>query len=297
MAAVIGQHPQLYGLPEIHLLGAQTVAEFLQQCDEATFPMADGLVRAVAQLYFARQTDNTVARACGWLARRAHFSTGLLFETLGRRVFPLGLVEKSPSLVYDIDRLRRVRAMFPDARFIHLLRHPIGQGGSVLRYINERQRHGPMASTHWLWHLAAFPHRFPDETDEPDGQPDPQRGWYALNANIRAFAEELPDGAVLRIRGEDVLGDPDRALPAIAAWLGLRSDAPAVDEMKRPERSPYARYGPRTAQYGNDRLFLDSPALRPERDRTPRLTDPLPWAAGRTLHPDVVRLAQEFGYE
>ena len=64
-----------------------------------------------------------------------------------------------------------------------------------------------------------------------------------------------------------------------------------------PERSPYARYGPRSAQYGNDRLFLDSPALRPERGATPRLTDPLPWATDRTLHPDVVRLAHELGNE
>src|SRR3982750_3544139 len=59
VSAMLGQHPQLYGLPELHLFGAETIAEFTRQCEEATYPMADGLLRAVAQLYFGRQTDDT----------------------------------------------------------------------------------------------------------------------------------------------------------------------------------------------------------------------------------------------
>jgi Sulfotransferase family len=296
VCAMLGQHPQLYGLPELHLLGAETVSEFLRQCEEATYPMADGLVRAVAQLFFARQTDDTVARARGWLSRRAHFSTGLLFEALGRRAHPLALVEKSPSMVYDVEHLRRLRGMFPNARFIHLLRHPLGHGQSVLRYIEERTRHGPMAPTHWLLHLASYPYRFEDEEDGAPAERDPQRGWYALNANICEFLSAVPGDYWMRVRGEDLVTRPDWFLPIVAEWLGIRRDAQAIDEMKHPERSPYACYGPRSAAYGNDRLFLDSPALRAERAMTLTLDDPLPWSAGRTLHPRVTALAREFGY-
>jgi len=297
VCAMLGQHPQLYGLPEIHLFGAETVAEFLRQCDEATYPMADGLVRAVAQLFFGRQTDETVARARGWLSRRAHFASGLLFEALARRVCPLALVEKSPSLVYQIDHLRRVRQMFPNARFIHLLRHPLGQGQSVLKYIEERVKHGYMAPTHWLRYLAAYPYQLDEGQAGGQESVDPQRGWYALNANICEFLSEVPVDQWMRVRGEDLLREPDRYLAKVAEWVGVRRDAQAIEEMKHPERSPYAGYGPRSAPYGNDRLFLDKPALRPERAETPRLDDPVPWAAARTLHPRVIALAQSLGYD
>lgn len=296
VCAMLGQHPQLYGLPEIHLFGAETVAEFLQQCHDASYPMADGLVRAVAQLFFGRQTDDTIARARGWLARRAHFSSGLLFEALGKRVYPLALVEKSPSLVYNVEHLRRVWSMFPNARFIHLLRHPIGQGISVLRYIEERAKHGPMAPTHWLLHLASYPYQFDGEDDGVRELPDPQRGWYALNTNICEFLSALPGESWTRVRGEDVLREPERFLSIIAEWLGVRRGAQALEEMKHPERSPYARYGPRSAPYGNDRLFLDNPGLRPERAATPTLADPVPWSTTRVLHPRVVAMARELGY-
>lgn len=297
VCAMLGQHPQLYGLPEIHLFGAQTVAEFLQQCAEATFPMGDGLVRTVAQLCFARQTDDTIARARGWLARRAHFSCGLLFETLGKRVYPLALIEKSPSVVYQVEYLQRLQRLFPNARFIHLLRHPLGHGRSVLNYIEERGRHGPMAATHWLLHLASYPYQFEGDDDGNRETADPQRGWYALNANICEFLSTVPADQWMRVRGEDVLREPERFLSMIAEWLGLRRDAQAIDEMKHPERSPYACYGPRSAPYGNDRLFLDSPALRPERAAALNLGDPVPWSSGRPLHPQVVALARDLGYD
>jgi hypothetical protein len=297
VCAMLGQHPQLYGLPEIHLFGAETAAEFLNQCEAATFPMIDGLVRAVAQLCFARQTDDTVARARGWLTRRSHYSTGLVFEALARRAYPLALVEKSPSVVYNVEFLRRVRRMFPNARYIHLLRHPLGQGRSVLKYIEERAKHGPMAPTHWLLQLASYPYRFEGEPEEISSPLDPQRGWYALNANICEFLSTVPAEYWTRIRGEQLLMDPDTSLPAVAEWLGVRHDRQAIDEMKHPERSPYACYGPRSAPYGNDRLFLDSPALRPERAAPLSLDDPLPWIPERTLHPRVSALARELGYE
>ena len=295
-ASMIGQHPQLYGLPEIHLFGAESVGEFLHQCAEATYNMADGIIRAVAQLCFGSQTAATALQARGWLARRGHFSTGLLFEMLGRRACPLALVDKSPSLVYRPESLARVHQLFPDARYLHLVRHPIGHGSSVLNYIELRARDGAIPSTHWLLQLASFPYSFGDETNDVPPGPDPQRGWYALNSNICQFLAGLPADRWLRVRGEEVLGDPDRFLPGIATWLGLRSDAQAIDEMKHPERSPYSCHGPPGAKFGNDRLFLLSPALRPERAAERRLDELPSWLHGKSLNPAVSAMARSFGY-
>src|SRR5262245_4334853 len=144
VSAMLGQHPEMYGLPEVHLFGAETVAEWWQQCANATFDMDHGLIRVVAQLFFGGQTEITVSRAAGWLQRRAHFTTGLIFEELAGKVRPRMLVDKSPSIVYRLDSLRRVYEMFPQAMFLHLVRHPRGHGESVMRYLGERQKIGPV---------------------------------------------------------------------------------------------------------------------------------------------------------
>jgi hypothetical protein len=86
-------------------------------------------------------------------------------------------------------------------------------------------------------------------------------------------------------------------LRAIASWLGVRTDDTAVDAMKHPENSPYAFLGPRGARFGNDRFFLDQPALRARRASVQNLDAPLDWGNGaRALTPEVKALATEFGY-
>ena len=56
VCSMLGQHPQLYGLPEIDLFGAESTGGFLKQCAEATYPMADGLVR-VNRATLVRRAD------------------------------------------------------------------------------------------------------------------------------------------------------------------------------------------------------------------------------------------------
>ena len=78
----------------------------------------------------------------------------------------------------------------------------------------------------------------------------------------------------------------------------MRADAEAIDEMKHPERSPYACFGPPGARYGNDTFFLESPALRPARAKPQSLDGPLSWRDdGREFSAEVRELAQRFGYE
>jgi hypothetical protein len=296
VSAMLGQHPQMYGLPEVHLFGAETLAEWWQQCEEATFNMDHGLVRVVAQLFFGEQSEDNVRRAAGWLQRRAHFTTGLLVEALAERVQPRILVDKSPSIVYHVETLRRVYAMFPQARFLHLVRHPRGHGKSVMKYLRERRKLGPLPQNHWLLHLAAYPNG--DENAGASSDIDPQRAWLALHRNIGEFLDAVPASQAQRVRSEELVGSPERGLRAVLTWLGLRTDDEAIEEMKHPERSPYACYGPRSAHFGNDRAFLQNPVLRPARAEKHTLEGPLSWCDdGREFSAEVRQLAQKFGYE
>jgi hypothetical protein len=264
--------------------------------------MNNGLLRIVAELFFGAQTESAVQAATGWLRRRLHLTTGALMELLVQRAHPLLLVDKSPTIVYRMEWMRQAYSLFPQARFVHLCRHPRGHAESVLKYLEGRAKAGPVPSSHWLIRLSSFPPAPPEPGEEPEPPPpegylDPQWGWYALNRNIVDFLSMVPASQVFRLHGEDILTDPDTALRPLCSWLGLRDDAEAIDEMKHPERSSYACFGPPSARFGNDFFFLQSPALRPSRAEPKSLDGPLPWRGdGRGFGPAVRRLAQQFGY-
>jgi len=288
----------MYGLPEVQLSMSDTVSEWWDICAQASFPMADGLVRAVAELIFGVQTEENVVRAQGWIRRRFHLSTGRMLELLAEAVAPRVVVEKTPGTVYNRIFLQRFGAMFPDARYLHLVRHPRGNAESVLKALDDLQLFG--APMQWVIDLASYPTIAPNQL--PDSRHkaaelDPQKGWYVLNQNIRSFLRNIPAKRKLMVRGEDVLSDPDKMLREIVGWLGLRTDSEAIAAMKQPEESPYARPGPPGAQYGNDPLFVRDPVLRPGRARTQSIDGPLGWKKdGAEFLPEVKTLAAEFGY-
>ena len=295
--AMLGQHPQMYGLPETHLFHVETVSSRAARIAQVTYPMGDGLLRAIAQLYYGEQSERTVQMARRWMRRRSEVTTDFIFKALADRVFPLILVDKSPSNVNSLKVLQRIHRLFPRARFIHLLRHPRGHGESVMRFIDERSKQGPISSTHLLMQISSKTREQADP-NEPEGLVlDPQVGWYRHHRIICDFLNIIPSGAQMRVRGEDLLAEPDRVLREIVNWLGLRNDVSAIEEMKHPERSPYAFLGPPGARYGNDEFFLRDPSLRLGRAKALHLDGPLGWRNdGQGFSDEVKGLAQEFGY-
>jgi hypothetical protein len=273
--------------------------------------MKDGLLRSVAQLFFGGQAPHTIEYAEGWLRRRSNFTTALLFEELASRVSPRRLVEKSPSIVYKLEYMRRALKMFPQARFIHLTRHPLGQGASVMKALRRAERLSE--EPFWLLNLASYPH-WPEgkaaqiealNSNPPPDHPgpscfdaDPLRAWYALNANIREFLRDVPRSQWLRVKGEAVVSEPDSSLIDITRWLGIATDAEALEAMKHPERSDYAFFGPENAPLGNDGDYLSNPTLRVDRAKPWSLDEHLPWATEESRVSEEVRsLASEFGYD
>jgi hypothetical protein len=289
----------MYGLPELHLFSAETLDDWWNLCSQASYNMDHGLLRVTSQLFFGGQREYTVKRAAGWLRRRSHLTTGALLELIAQHVYPRVLVEKSPSVVYRAEFLQRLYRMFPNAKFLHLIRHPRAQGESVMKYLQSRQELGPLPASHWLLHLAGYPSLSSCEAEAMDftSSLDPQKSWYALNMNICEFFEAVPNQQKLRVRGEDLLSDPDRILAQIASWIGVKVDYSSIAEMKHPERSPYSKLGPPGAQFGNDRNFLKDPFFRMQKIKIETLDGPVSWREdGSGLLAEVRDLAHKFGY-
>src|SRR5262245_45328867 len=167
----------MFSLLESRLFNVETMREWWRT---TTHQRPDGLLRDVAEVIFGQQTEATIERAYRWLWRRRTWSTGDIFQTLAERLYPLGLVEKTPIGGSDAGRiqemLRRRLRVFPHARFLHLVRHPQGQCLSHTMQAKKQPR---------LYRRLLDRETYPPVLD-------PQLAWYRVNANIVKFLATLP---------------------------------------------------------------------------------------------------------
>lgn len=283
--AMIGQHPQAFGLPELCLFATSKLINLWQPAPEDPslgYYHRHGLLRTVAQIYAGEQTPATIEMATHWAAAREQESSGDVFREIADYLDPWIIVEKSPIYSSSPVFLQRLYETFPDSRFIHLTRHPINQCSSVMR-MNDAVYALVTGSIDYTDTAAVI---------------DPQIVWHDTNINILEFLEKLPPEQHIRIRGEDVMLDPPGAFTHICRWLGWRDDDEAIAAMQHPERSPFAGIGPINALFGNDPEFLRNSKFRPHTPKTPPLDAPLFWRVdGKGLMPEVKAMAREFGYQ
>ena len=282
--AMIGQHPQMFGLPELNLFNVQKLKDLWVRVSDDIGDDSNrrnGLLRAVAEIYAGEQTPETIVMATHWAAAREDRDTGDVFKELAQKISPLIPIEKSPAYTISRKRLNRIYKTFPNARFIHLIRHPIPQCKSVMSLNNGI--------------FALFVNAIDFEDDR--AIVDPQIAWHDININILNFLNKVPQIQQMRLRGEDLLEHPRTYLTDICRWLGIRDDNDAIEDMMHPERSPFACFGPITALFGNDPKFLSQPSFRENKLKLPALDESLPWRDdGKALKNEVAALAHEFGY-
>ncbi|MBL4811582.1 MAG: sulfotransferase [Rhodobacteraceae bacterium] len=275
VCGMMGQHPQLYGLPEVNLFASEKVNGLQQWHGRRP---RHGILRAIAQLSEGAQSEEDVEIATMWLDEHGETKTGEIYKDLVAWVGERGLVDKSPIYVLDEGALDRIIDTFPLARFIHMTRHPVSTAKSLVglrAYI--KKSGGGMAGA-------------------ASQEVDVNRFWLKPHVNAKEFLDSVPNDQWLRLRGEDLMTDPDLYLPQLCDWLGLRCDAEAIEAMKHPENSPYACFGPENAKYGNDPGFMEKPVLRPYTAKTPSLDDRLPEGVTGEISEATRYYATLFGY-
>ena len=280
ISAMLGQHPQLYGLPETHFFTCDSIDEWAS-IYRGTDRMNDGL-RAIAQLIFGEQTKPAVWLARQWLQARTYFTTADVLRLLAQRVSPKILVEKPPRAAQLLEAMQRMLRDFPQARFLHLARHPHDQVKSRLeRRLSLQGDGGPKTLQEAAQVLGG----------------DPAHLWFATHEVILRFLQDVPPRQQFFIRSEDILSAPEGHLREMARWLGIRDDEEAIEAMKHPKRSAFAGKGPPNAWRGSDEKSLRDPALRSNLRWPPALDAPLPWRSdGTVLSEEIRRLASSFGY-
>ncbi len=282
VCAMLGQHPEVYSVPEINLFCRGTIRDFLRYAVGHWQYMLHGLWRCVAQLYAGEQTMETVEMARRWVQARVGRTTQEVYEELCRKAAPLRICDKSPAYAKNTHAMARMKKGFPDAYYIYMTRHPREQGKSVLG--------APQA----LGTLIAS-----DSIDYEVQPPvvDPQFVWYETQVTVLNFLSGIPPERQYRIRGELILAEPEKQLEKICGWLGIAWSQEIYAAMCKTEDGVYANMGPYGCMWGNNPGFQKSPAFRPSKEKSSTLEGPLPWRRDqRPFRPEVVELARELGY-
>lgn len=279
VAAIIGQHPDCYGLPELDLFLGDTLGESADNYARKGRRALTGLKRTIAQLHHGQQTVETVQEATKWIEANFHLTGKEILDHIQDLVGPKILVDKSPSSVTRAAGLNRIALNYPKANFLQLLRHPRSRGVSQMKALRGQKVLQIMSR--------AF------------GEVDYELKWSVTHQMISDFGASLPLGQLMRVRGEDLLRDLRLYLPQICEWLDISSDATAIDRMLHPEASPYSCIGPENARFGANPGFLENPALDFEKlaEMTePTLEAPMDWSPDKHFSPQTRYLASCFGY-
>jgi hypothetical protein len=283
VCAMLGQHPEAYGIPEINLLLTDTLADLVTMSQGSRMFLLHGLLRTVAQVYSGEQTLQANQMAHRWITRRLDQSTETIYYELCQRSSPLRLIDKSPAYSKNLTVLNRIRKAFPDAYYLYLVRHPKEQGKSMMK---APQAVATLAASDSL-----------DYSTEPPTI-DPQIAWFRRQAKILEFLEMIPARQVMYLRGEDLCSDPRSHLEQLCQWLDFSWNDAIYEQMLHPEDSPYACMGPYGAQWGNNPGFQQSPVFRQSSRKLVPLDGPLPWRRdNQPFKPEVMALAKALGYE
>jgi hypothetical protein len=258
LRVMLAGHPDLFVPPEMVLGPYETMAQREAGLDRR-FWEKGGLRRALMEL---RGLDVEAARAAvnAWRDR----SVREVYEALRAELGERRLVDKCPHLGMPDGSLERLLGWFPDARFVWIVRNP----ASVIRSLQNM----PMAEVM----LQGYPG-------------GPRDVWEVSNRRIQAFLEQnVPTDRWARVRYEDLVADPEPALRALCAAIGVDY----VPAMADPYEGDRMRTGPKGAR------AIGDPNLAGRGKLDPSLATK--WLDGfdhRTVSESTKELALSFGYD
>ena len=243
ISCMIGEHPDMIGLPETNIFLYDTIGELLNRFGSgAKMRRLAGILRTLAYFHDGEQTDDSVEAAASFLGEHLHWTYRDIAEHFYKVAGPRGIVEKSISTCRTPENLARVRDAWPNAYFLHITRHPEAIVNSMQSRVDSALEKGKGRN----WTRLMKEHSID--------------GYYnTYTTNVLEFMATLPQGQAMNLRGEDFLTDARSYTRQICAWAGLRGDDAAIEAMMHPENNPFANIGPAGAEMGMSATFIKNP--------------------------------------
>ncbi|MGQ0722519.1 MAG: SDR family NAD(P)-dependent oxidoreductase [Candidatus Eiseniibacteriota bacterium] len=250
---MLSGHPQLFCPPELWLLGHATLSEWSR--DPFSVVYRDGLVRAFAGLDGGREP--APQELVEELVRRG-MPVADVYRMLRERSGGRMLIDKTPGYVLDRAALAQAERVFHEARYVHLVRHPLA---SIESFVRSRFD------------------RFLEERGDP--REIAERTWADGNGNALEFRAALPPGRHLLVRYEALVRTPVAVMQEVCAFL----DVPFDEDVLRPYERGRMFEGP------------GDPGLRAHAGIDPSRADAWKTASASAVGTRTRSLAAALGYE
>ncbi len=198
LRVMLAGHPGLFACNELQLLHFETLEERAEAYQGKFALWSEGLVRAVMELNHCEADE---AKLLLQNFAKHGMTAFEMFEQLQEWVGDRLIVDKSPSYVLDPAALEKAIADFPNARFIHLVRHPYSMVKSFEKYHMDQvlylQSHD--FSARQLGELV----------------------WLESQRNAVDFLEKLPQNQQFRMVYEDLVQNPEAVMRAMCMALEI----------------------------------------------------------------------------
>ncbi|MCC6723568.1 MAG: amino acid adenylation domain-containing protein, partial [Saprospiraceae bacterium] len=198
LRVMLAGHPGLFACNELQLLHFETLAE-REEAYQGKFALwSEGLVRAVMELNHCGADE---AKLLLHNFAKHGMTTREMFEQLQEWVGDRLIVDKSPSYALDAEALEKALADFPNARFIHLVRHPYSMVKSFEKY-------------HMDQVLYLHPHDFA-------AQQLGELVWLESQTTTTNFLKNVPKNQQVRMVYEDLVQNPEAVMHAMCEVLEI----------------------------------------------------------------------------
>lgn len=289
LRAMLAGHSQLFVPPELHLLSYGTMAQRASALAQSD--LSEGLQRAFMEFGLnAEQAADTIQEfeqqnAPVWQVYQA-LQKQLNREQADENQHAI-LIDKSPVYAANKAVLHAADAMFANANYIHLVRHPLAVMESFVR-MRMHQVAGEQSNSS----LSNSPSNF--SSDSPYALAE--QIWREYNQNIVDFftdikqstANNSPSSQVLTLRYEDLVAEPAPYMQQIAGLLSV----PYQASMLTPYDGKRMTNGVHGHSMGvGDPNFLQHNRIdQQQAEKWQQLDLPV------TLHSDTIALAEQLGY-
>ena len=198
LSAMLARHTQLFSPPELHLLPFNTLGDRQQQLGLSH--LGEGLQQALMVL---KQLDATESQTLIEQWEKQQLSIPEIYNILQKLAGKRLLIDKSPTYANQYSTLERSEAIFTEAKYIHLVRHPYAVIESFHRLRMDR--------------LLGVSDRDPYQLAEAI--------WAKSNQNILDFSAHLPPERYHLLHYEDLVTQPQSVMQKVCDFLAIPFDA------------------------------------------------------------------------
>lgn len=197
LRVMLAGHPEIFSPPELHLLPFSSMQARKDKL--AGSYLEEGLQRAVMELL---KLDAGEARALLEQWDEADLLVQEVYLKLQELAWPRLLVDKSPTYGMEIETLERAEALFEEARYIHLVRHPFAVIDSFVRarldkLFDNRRTHPARLAEHI---------------------------WATTTGNTLDFLASIDPERQMLVKYEELVTDPQSAAGEICRFLEIPFD-------------------------------------------------------------------------